>query len=170
MAKDKLKLSPTATQKLRLVDVYASRVLKYPPPTEPISTLTDHGSVFYIEEVPAEEVTWGPKDRLIPVFHFAKDPNRPHSVPFNLVLHAGETVDSVNKRLQARLSLGEKEYGKVKLFLVGSGNRIKELENGEDVIGDMPLEPTDALALDHPDRAAAAKRSGGFEKSIKIHN
>ena len=170
MASEKLKLPSTVAQKLRLVDVFSSRILKYPPPTEPITVMPDSGSTFYIEEKPEEEMALGAKDRIVPVFHFAKEPSRPHGIPFNIVLHPGETADSVNKRLQARLALGEKEYGKVKLFLVGRGGRINELEKGEDVIGDMVLESTDAFALEHPDRSAAAKRFGGLEKAIKIHN
>jgi ubiquitin carboxyl-terminal hydrolase 7 len=102
------------------------------------------------------------------VFHFARDPSRTHAVPFRVLIRPGETVADVKKRIQTRLGVNEKEFQKIKFGLVTHGSRVNPLEDDDEVIGDRTWEAYDSIGLDHVDKSA--KRFGGFEKAIKIHN
>lgn len=42
----------------------------------------------YLQEIPQEELSASePSDKIITVFHYTKDPQRTHGVPFRFVLH-----------------------------------------------------------------------------------
>ncbi|KAK8941776.1 Ubiquitin carboxyl-terminal hydrolase 13 [Platanthera guangdongensis] len=73
--KTKVELSHPDAE-LRLLEVFFHKIYKIFPPNEKIGNIKDHYWSIRAEEIPEEEKTLGPKDRLIHVYHFMKDQNQ----------------------------------------------------------------------------------------------
>ena len=89
-------------------------------------------------------------------------------LPIIIALSFGnKRFSELAKQVQTRLGLSEKEAAKIKLCIVQQHMISRYLEDPNEVIGDV-LQPTECIGLDHPDRST--KRTGGYERAIKIHN
>ncbi|PWZ27498.1 Ubiquitin carboxyl-terminal hydrolase 12 [Zea mays] len=93
--------------------------------------------VFYhkIYKIPEEEKNIGPNDRLIHVYHFKKDINQTQQIqnfgdPFVLVVHEGETLAEVKKRIQSKLQVSADEFSKWKFAFI-SMNRPDYLQDSD---------------------------------------
>ncbi len=71
-----------------------------------------------------------PRDHIITVFHYARDPTRYHGVPFRVIVRPGDTVSDVKQRIKTRLAMNDKDFAKIKVSLVSYGSRMKPLEDG----------------------------------------
>ena len=108
------------------------------------------------------------------MYHFNRDPLRPHGIPFYFVLKAGETFSSTKTRLQNRIGMSDKDFQKVKIVLVSKNLDISSIESGknislilDDILCDRFDQSVESLGLDHIDKSS---RSGVGEKAIKIFN
>ncbi|KAH7561340.1 hypothetical protein JRO89_XS10G0213700 [Xanthoceras sorbifolium] len=85
--------------------------------------------VFYhkIYKIPDEEKNLGPHDRLIHVYHFAKDTAQNQmqiqnfGEPFFLVIHEGETLAEIKVRIQKKLQVLDDEFAKWKFAFLSLG-------------------------------------------------
>ncbi|KAK4784849.1 hypothetical protein SAY86_019217 [Trapa natans] len=168
---------------LRLLEVFYHKIYKIFSPNEKIENINDQYWTLRAEEIPEEEKNLGSHDRLIHVYHFAKEPAQNQvqnfGEPFFLVIHEGETLAEIKVRIQKKLQVPDDEFAKWK-FAFMSMSRPDYLEDNEilsarfqrrDVYGAWEQ----YLGLEHAD--SAPKRSHAvnqnrhtFEKPVRIYN
>ncbi|XP_020097191.1 ubiquitin carboxyl-terminal hydrolase 12-like isoform X1 [Ananas comosus] len=181
--KSKVELSHPKAE-LRLLEVFYHKIYKIFPPSEKIENINDQYWTLRAEEIPEEEKSLGPHDRLIHVYHFMKDPNQNQMLqnfgePFLFVIHESETLAEVKVRIQKKLHVPDEDFSKWKFAFI-SMNRPDYLEDSDivstrfqkrDVYGAweqyLGLEHSDAT----PKRAYSANQNRhAFEKPVKIYN
>ncbi|KAK6092951.1 ubiquitin-specific protease ubp15 [Batrachochytrium dendrobatidis] len=155
-----------AKTKLRLFDSSNSRVTKVYENDEPISVLLDSFPLI-VEEICEDELNRTAADKLVSVCHFFKDIYRGHGIPFQFILKPGEMFSQTKKRLQARSSLNDRDFGKVVFYFITERTQSTPIED-DDILHDRPIGPNDLIGMDHPDKTARIRY--GAEKSIKILN
>ncbi|EGV65690.1 ubiquitin-specific protease ubp15 [Yamadazyma tenuis] len=103
---------------------------------------------------------------IIPVFHFHKNSNYHHSIPFLLVLFPNESFKNTKKRLQHKLGFNDLNFGKVKFALADSNDKGKYLDEHDNLIlyNEVTSELS-SLALDHFDKNP---KKSMFDKGIQI--
>ncbi|KAF8673527.1 hypothetical protein HU200_048610 [Digitaria exilis] len=115
--------SPNA--ELRVLEVFYHKIYKIFPPLEKIENINDQYWTLRAEEIPEEEKNIGPNDRLIHVYHFMKDINQAQQIqnfgdPFFLLVHEGETLAEVKKRIQSKLQVSAEEFSKWKFAFIST--------------------------------------------------
>ncbi|KAG2334816.1 hypothetical protein Bca52824_005996 [Brassica carinata] len=181
--KTKVELSHPDAE-LRLLEVFYHKIYKIFPLTERIENINDQYWTVRAEEIPEEEKNIGPNDRLILVYHFAKETGQNQQVqnfgePFFLVIHEGETLEEIKKRIQKKLHVSDEDFAKWKFAFMSMG-RPEYLQDSDvvynrfqrrDVYGAfeqyLGLEHTDTT----PKRAYSANQNRHtYEKPVKIYN
>ncbi|CAO1629496.1 unnamed protein product [Sympodiomycopsis kandeliae] len=168
-----VQLSANGSNKIRIFEVTASnKQQRELGPVEMIGNISESTELF-AEEVPIEELQATEEDKIINVFHFSKDVQRTHGVPFRFVVKPGEKFVDTRKRLQDRLDMPDKEFSRFRFALVQSSTfkQPAYLED-EDVIYEHKFLPDDVLGLDHIDRSGRAGRIGqaAVDRGIKIRS
>lgn len=111
-----VKLTKDGTRKIRLLEIQSQGKTCRPFTGQEVikdivpAVLDD----LYAEEVSADELNVQENEKVVTCYHFFKDPNKPHGVPFRFVLRPDEVVADLKKRLQQRLALGDKEFAKIR--------------------------------------------------------
>ncbi|KAH7107494.1 cysteine proteinase [Auriculariales sp. MPI-PUGE-AT-0066] len=123
---------------------------------------------LYAEEIPLDELDQADDKKIISVFHFFKDPSRPHGVPFRFVLKPGEKFVDTKKRLQARLGVTDKDIARFRFALI----QVQQFKQpsyieDDDAIYEHKFQPDDVLGLDHIDKTGKS-RPGAGERAIVI--
>lgn len=72
-------------QYIRIYEVHGGKVYKELPLDHSLTTMTDY-LTLYAEVIPEEEREAKDGDTAIYCFHFDKEPNKPHGVPFRFVV------------------------------------------------------------------------------------
>lgn len=107
---------------------------------------------------------------IIPVYHFYKNVNYQHSIPFIFAVYPDEPFDETKERLRKKLGLGIQAFDKIKFALADSNakGRYIDHEKLESNLFDQVshFEANVSLALDHPDRTP--RRQNPFDKGISI--
>nr|VDD20705.1 unnamed protein product [Brassica rapa] len=169
---------------LRILEVFYHKIYKIFPLTERIENINDQYWTLRAEEIPEEEKNIGPNDRLILVYHFAKETGQNQQVqnfgePFFLVIHEGETLEEIKNRIQKKLHVSDEDFAKWKFAFMSMG-RPEYLQDSDvvynrfqrrDVYGAfeqyLGLEHTDTS----PKRAYSANQNRHtYEKPVKIYN
>lgn len=70
---------------IRLYEAHNSKIHKELSEDYPVASITDFVTLF-AESIPEEERATGEGDNFIYAFHFDKEPNKPHGVPFKFVV------------------------------------------------------------------------------------
>ncbi|XP_013715515.1 ubiquitin C-terminal hydrolase 12-like isoform X2 [Brassica napus] len=181
--KTKVELSHPDAE-LRILEVFYHKIYKIFPLTERIENINDQYWTLRAEEIPEEEKNIGPNDRLILVYHFAKETGQNQQVqnfgePFFLVIHEGETLEEIKNRIQKKLHVSDEDFAKWKFAFMSMG-RPEYLQDSDvvynrfqrrDVYGAfeqyLGLEHTDTS----PKRAYSANQNRHtYEKPVKIYN
>ncbi|RZC75115.1 hypothetical protein C5167_050597 [Papaver somniferum] len=134
--KTKVELShPDA--KLRLLEVFHHKIYKIFRLSEKIVNINvnDQYGKLRAEEISEEEKNLGPRDRLIPVYHFAIDASQSEMVknfgePFFFIIHEKETLVEVKSRIQKKLQVSDEEFAKWKFAFLSLG-RPEYLRNSD---------------------------------------
>ncbi|KEI40875.1 uncharacterized protein L969DRAFT_86115 [Mixia osmundae IAM 14324] len=152
-------------KKIRIFEVLGGRKQKVFASGEIIREIHD-GTELYAEEVPQDErEARDGEDKVVTVFHFAKEPSRTHGVPFRFVLRPHEKFGDTKKRLQVRMGTNEKEFARMKFSLIQPSTYTKpSYVADEDVLRDHKWQDDDFLGVDHIDRTT--KRVG--ERAVVI--
>lgn len=74
--------------------------------------------ILYAEKIPDEELNALEGTPSIYCFHFDKEPNKPHGVPFKFMLKEGEAFKDTRERLSKRTGIKGKQLEKIKFALV----------------------------------------------------
>nr|ACN26861.1 unknown [Zea mays] len=181
--KTKVELS-SPNAELRVLEVFYHKIYKIFPLHEKIENINDQYWTLRAEEIPEEEKNIGPNDRLIHVYHFKKDINQTQQIqnfgdPFVLVVHEGETLAEVKKRIQSKLQVSADEFSKWKFAFI-SMNRPDYLQDSDVVpTGFQRREVYGAweqyLGIEHADTApkrvyTVNQNRHAYEKPVKIYN
>ncbi|KAH9981229.1 ubiquitin carboxyl-terminal hydrolase 5 [Lactifluus volemus] len=123
---------------------------------------------LYAEEIPWEELEADDADKVISVFHFSKEVQRTHGVPFKFVVKPAERFADTKKRLQARIGASDKDFARFRFALIQAVTfKQPSYIEDEDNIYDHKFAPDDVLGLDHVDKSGKT-RTGTGEKAIVI--
>jgi ubiquitin carboxyl-terminal hydrolase 7 len=181
--KTKVELSHPDAE-LRLLEVFYHKIYKIFPSTERIENINDQYWTLRAEEIPEEEKNIGPNDRLILVYHFAKETGQNQQVqnfgePFFLVIHEGETLEEIKNRIQKKLHVSDEDFAKWKFAFMSMG-RPEYLQDTDVVYNRFQRRDVygafeQYLGLEHadttPKRAYAANQNRhAYEKPVKIYN
>nr|XP_007146035.1 hypothetical protein PHAVU_006G007100g [Phaseolus vulgaris]ESW18029.1 hypothetical protein PHAVU_006G007100g [Phaseolus vulgaris] len=182
--KTKVELSDPKAE-LRLLEVFYHKIYKVFPPNEKIENINDQYWTLRAEEIPDEEKSLGPHDRLIHVYHFNKDTAQNQmqiqnfGEPFFLVIHEGETLSEIKVRIQKKLQVPDDEFGKWKFAFLSLG-RPEYLQDSDIVSSRFQRRDVygaweQYLGLEHTDNApkrsyAVNQNRHTFEKPVKIYN
>ncbi|KAG9246426.1 ubiquitin carboxyl-terminal hydrolase-like protein [Calycina marina] len=117
-----------------------------------VATMTEYLTLC-AERIPKEELDL-PHDELIRAFHFEKDPDKTHGVPFHFKIIPDEKFSDTKKRLETRIGLQGKNFEKIKFAVVKKSYPPKtHYLSDDDIIWDVAENGGDFLGLDHVDRA-----------------
>lgn len=106
---------------------------------------------------------------LISVFHFHKNVNHRHGIPFILIVYPTEKFEVTKERLRKKLGLGTQAFEKIKFVLIDNKDRVSYIDPKNDElilfeeIGRSQISLS--FALDHPDRNI---RRQNYDKGISI--
>ncbi|CAN4114474.1 unnamed protein product [Withania somnifera] len=181
--KTKVELSHPDAE-LRLLEVFYHKIYKIFPPTERIENINDQYWTLRAEEIPEDEKTLGPDDRLIHVYHFTDTTQNLAHVqnfgePFFLVIHEGETLAEIKVHIQRKLQVPDEEFSKWKFAFVTMG-RPDYLQDSD--ILSIRFQRRDVygaweqyLGLEHADNApkrlyATNQNRHTFDKPVRIYN
>lgn len=107
---------------------------------------------------------------MIPAFHFYKNSNYHHGIPFVFPVYPDENFIDTKKRLRKRLGLGSQAFEKIKFALADSNDKgcYIDHDNNDLILYDEigKYENSVSLALDHPDRSP--RKVSQFDKGISI--
>ena len=81
----KANLSDEVASQLRIYETHGCKIVKELSANAVIANISDY-STLYAEVVPQEEREAGDDDLAIYAFHFDKEPNKVHGVPFKFVI------------------------------------------------------------------------------------
>ncbi|XP_026420624.1 ubiquitin carboxyl-terminal hydrolase 13-like [Papaver somniferum] len=169
--KTKVELSHPDAE-LRLLEVFSHKIFKVFTFSDNIVNINDQCSTLRAEEILEEEKNLGPQDRLIHVYHFAKDGHlaRNFGEPFFLVIHEGETLDVVKLRIQKKLQVPDKEFAKWKVAFFSSLRRPEYLQDSDTVCSCFQRSVYGAwgqyLGLEHSD--SSPKRAYAASNNLQI--
>jgi ubiquitin carboxyl-terminal hydrolase 7 len=191
-ARRDFKFSENGTGVLRLVHIghgtTCHRVYQVIDNSLPLSeVLTRFSSSFAtgniqirVEEVPRDQLEIGRDEKLFPVAHYDKEPNRMHGVPFFLKIVDGEPIVNIRRRIRELLEVPEREFEKYKFTIVMNNRVVRELENDENALVNLSElqvhthvpTPTSApfLGIDHMNKSRGSRGTHTTEKAIVIHN
>ncbi|ORY24392.1 ubiquitin carboxyl-terminal hydrolase 5 [Naematelia encephala] len=148
-----VKMQPGGSGRIRIFDVSPSgRSQREYTSSEMIGNLTDPAEL-YAEEIPLDELNAPENSKIVNLFHYQRDPSRTHGVPCKFVLVEGEPFSVTKGRIQERIGVSEKDFGRYKFSLITSTifKQPAPVEE-DDVLYDHKWAADDALGLDHPDK------------------
>ncbi|VAH64442.1 unnamed protein product [Triticum turgidum subsp. durum] len=132
--KSKVKLSRSDAE-LRLFQVNNNKIWKVYQPTEKIDAVHDPNVPLHVEEIPEEEKSAGPRDRLVHVVHFFKDNQhiQYYGVPFFFLIREGEALSDIKVRIQKKFEVPDEQFLKWKFAYVAY-NRPDYLQDSDIVL------------------------------------
>ncbi|KAK9449666.1 uncharacterized protein V1518DRAFT_414322 [Limtongia smithiae] len=149
--KVKANLSDEVASRVRFYGAHMNKIYKPFSESYLVLSLQD-GMPIYAEEIPEEELNLAEDERVIQVFHFQKEPNRTHGIPFWFVLKPDEKFVDTKARLQTRTGIRDRQFEKIKFALVRQHKYSEPLYlNDEQVVAQI-AEVDDALGMDHLDK------------------
>jgi ubiquitin carboxyl-terminal hydrolase 7 len=149
----KLDLDQESADRLRVLEVHACKIHK-----ELSSDLNVVGvnefTTLYCEKYPDEELDPPEGASAIYAYHFDKEPNKAHGVPFKFVLVPGEKVKDTRERISKRTGIKGKLLSNLRFAIVPRGMYAKAryLEEEDDiteVLREMGGNGDESLGLDH---------------------
>ncbi|KAH7702336.1 ubiquitin carboxyl-terminal hydrolase [Aphelenchoides avenae] len=135
-----------------------------------------------VEEIPADQKEVAKDEKLFPVAHYDKEPNRMHGIPFFLKIVDDKPIVHIRRRIRELLDVSEREFEKYKLTIVMNNRVVQELDNNDEnavvnfnelsVHTHFPTNPTNApyLGIDHMNKSRGSRGTHTAEKPIIIHN
>ncbi|GAA6033904.1 hypothetical protein NBRC10512_001767 [Rhodotorula toruloides] len=118
---------------------------------------------LYAEEILLEEANAEDDERVVQVYHFNRDPQRAHGIPFRFVLRPGEPFSETKLRLQKRTGSSEKDLAKMKFAIIQPAvfKQPAPIQD-DDILADHRWADDDLLGMDHPDRRKVVSERGVF--------
>ncbi|KAF1848153.1 cysteine proteinase [Cucurbitaria berberidis CBS 394.84] len=145
----KANISDETMQKVRAYETNVNKFTKNLTPDHLIATLYDYHQV-YVAPFPEDE-----SPKKITVFHFEKEPTKPHGIPFQFSLKEGEPFSETKQRISDFTKIKGKQLDKIKFALVSRPHSSKpEYLDDEEILWDIVGGRDDiALGLDHTNKS-----------------
>ena len=149
----KLNLDEQTARSIRILEVHGGKIHK-----ELIEDFNVVGvnefTTLYAEKIPDEELNASDDDRFIYCYHFDKEANKPHGVPFKFMIKPDEPLTETKERISKRTGIKGKLLQQIKFALVSRALYAKPryLEE-DDVIFDLLQDGDEMLGLDHVNKA-----------------
>ncbi|GAA5865830.1 hypothetical protein JCM8547_005726 [Rhodosporidiobolus lusitaniae] len=157
-----VKLLPEGSGQIRIFEISSGKAQKVFSGSEVVREVPDAMELF-AEEVSQEEANAEDGERVVQVYHFSKDPNRTHGIPFRFVLRPGEKFADTKKRLQARTGTSDKDLAKMKFAIIQPTIYVKPATiEDEDILADHKWADEDLLGMDHIDKRRVQGEKGVF--------
>ena len=151
----KLNLDAETIQRLRICEIHAGKIHK--ELSEDFNVVgVNEFTTLYCEKIPDEELDPPEGAEAIFAYHFDKEPNKPHGVPFKFVLKPGEATKDMRERLSKRTGIKGKLLSNIKFAIVPRGMYAKaRYLDEEDVVMDVVAEGQgdEMLGLDHVNKS-----------------
>lgn len=139
---------------IRVFEVHSGKIHKELPDDFNVAGLNEF-TTLYAEKKPEEEQQAAEDDKMIYCYHFDKEANKPHGVPFKFVLKPGEKTSEMRERISKRTGIKGKLLQNIKFALVPRGvyAKARYLED-DDVPTELVPDSTNGisdemLGLDH---------------------
>ena len=118
--------------RMRILEVSQSKIHKELLEEASVVPIQEFATL-YAEVIPDDEDNAEEGDRAIYCFHYDKEPNKPHGVPFKFVVKPGERFEETKERLKTRTGIRGKQFEKIRFCLVQMRKFAIPiaLENGE---------------------------------------
>lgn len=131
----KANLDDETLHNVRIYESHGGKVYRELPEDFPVATISEF-TALYAEVVPEEEQNAEDGDGAIYCFHFDKEPNKPHGIPFKFLVKPvsqdgryvfgrqstdqkqGELFKDTKIRLSTRIGLKGKQFDKIKFAIV----------------------------------------------------
>lgn len=130
----KANLSDEEVENIRVYEVHSGKVYKVLPKEYSVASLHEFFTL-YAERIPDEEKDAPDDAHFINAFHYDKEPNKTHNVPFELLLKDGEPFKETKERISKRTGIKGKNFEKIKFALVtrSAFSRPQYLEDGKSI-------------------------------------
>ncbi|EON63096.1 hypothetical protein W97_02323 [Coniosporium apollinis CBS 100218] len=168
----KANLSDETMQRLRIYEAHGGKFYKELPPTFGVVSINEFVTI-YVEKIPDEEVSRDEEtEKLVSAYHFDRESNKPHNIPFLFLVKQDEVFKDTKERLSKRTGIKGKQFEKIKFAVITRANYSKPeyLSDGKhnpqhDVLSEKLVSKDDLLGLDHADKA---KNNWGRTEAIMI--
>jgi len=142
-------ISDELMPKVHIYEAHSSKFFKYLPMDYSILSIGEFFSL-YAECFPEDD-----SPKRISVFHFDKEPNKVHGVPFQFPLKEGEQFKDTKVRLSEFIKIKGKQFEKIKFAVVGRPHYSKPeyLEDDEILFDALGSREEYALGLDHVNKS-----------------
>ncbi|MCJ1460144.1 hypothetical protein MMC28_010523, partial [Mycoblastus sanguinarius] len=145
----KAKLDDETIPNIRIYEAHGGKVYKELSEDHQVTTISEFVTL-YAESIPEEERDADQGDIAIYCFHFDKEPNKPHGVPFKFIVKPGEIFKDTKVRLSKRIGIKGKQFDKIKFAVIPRSIYAKpSYLNDDDVLADVAAGAEDLLGLDH---------------------
>ncbi|KAG8529786.1 uncharacterized protein KY384_005267 [Bacidia gigantensis] len=151
----KASLNKETMQNLRIYEISSGRIHREYRMDTPLTTITEYSSLV-AEVIPEEERNLEDDDVPICCFHFDKEPNKAHGIPFKFVIKPGEVFSKTKERLSKRTGLKGKQFEKIRFAVIQRSIYAKPIYlDDENIVSDVARPPDDCIGLDHVNRSKA---------------
>lgn len=149
----KLNLPEDQARNLRVLEVQGAKVARELMPDIAVNTISEF-TTLYAEVTPEEELKASDDDRFVYAFHFDKEPNKPHGVPFKFIVKPGELLKDTKERISKRTGIKGKPLQQIKFAVIPRGTYVKPryIEDDE-VVLDLLTDGEDSIGLDHVNKS-----------------
>lgn len=152
----KLNLDDANARYIRIFEVHSARIHKELAEDFNVVGINEF-TTLYAERIPDDELNATENDRMIYCYHFDKESNKPHGVPFKFFLKPGEKTTEMRDRISKRTGIKGKLLANIKFAIVprGAYAKPKYLEEEDvplDVVGEGSV-GEELLGLDHVSKA-----------------
>ncbi|KZF20341.1 ubiquitin thiolesterase [Xylona heveae TC161] len=149
----KANLDDSTINNLRVYEAHGGKVYKELSSEYSVASVNEFVTL-YAERIPEEELNAAEGDRIIYAFHFDRETNKPHGVPFRFVVKPGEIFKETKERLSKRTAIKGKVFEKIKFALVQQSAYSKPIYiSDDDILSDMATRGDDLLGLDHVNKS-----------------
>ncbi|KAI9834557.1 MAG: hypothetical protein M1819_002933 [Sarea resinae] len=149
----KANFDDVTAQEIRIYEAHGGRVYKELHDDYSVTSVNEFVTL-YAERIPEEELSATENDRYIYAFHYDKEPNKPHGVPFKFLVKPGETFKDTKERLSKRTGIKGKQFEKIKFALVSRTTFSKpSYLTDDDVLSEIATANDDLLGLDHVNKS-----------------
>jgi ubiquitin carboxyl-terminal hydrolase 7 len=146
----KLTLDTNQAQNIRIIEVHSGKIHKELIDDFNVTGINEF-TTLYAEKIPEEELAASDDDRFIYCYHFDKEPNKPHGVPFKFLLKPGELLKDMQERISKRTGIKGKLLQQIKFALVPKTlyGKPRYLDDDEAIVIDQVHDGDEMLGLDH---------------------
>ncbi|KAF2276539.1 cysteine proteinase [Westerdykella ornata] len=141
----KANISSDVAKRVRVYQAHNHKFMKELPMDFGIMSIGEYITVY------AAPFPEGESDKMITVFHFDKEPNRLHGIPFRFPLKEGEPFSETKKRLSDFTKIKGKPFDKIKFAIISKPQYSKpQYLDDDEILWDL-ADPADniQLGMDH---------------------